>query len=183
MRYEFIIQYYQSCHDVQDLCTKLSNTKAAVVSFICARPCVWYLKIASVSCVSWLGACWSGWQNLQVCQTYCLANVITLWSSLLTIPEHDMSCVMTKPTKWHVRPAKTQISLGIHPVWSESSLSAWRKLGSLAPIERTAKTLIRLGRCPGWSESLLGAHAILLVLSCYGSHVMYHDNHQWSACG
>ena len=37
---------------------------------------------------------------------------------------------MTKPTKWHVRPAKTQISLGIRPVWSESLLSAWRKLGS-----------------------------------------------------
>ena len=35
-------------------------------------------------------------------------------------------------TKWHVRPAKTQISLGIRPVWSESSLSAWRNLGSLA---------------------------------------------------
>ena len=26
--------------------------------------------------------------------------------------------------KWHVRPAKTQISLGIRPVWSESSLCA-----------------------------------------------------------
>ena len=39
---------------------------------------------------------------------------------------------MTKPTKWHVRPAKTQISLGIRLVWSESLLSAWRKLGSLA---------------------------------------------------
>ena len=39
---------------------------------------------------------------------------------------------MTKPTKWHVHPAKTQISLGIRPIWSESSLSAWRKLGSLA---------------------------------------------------
>ena len=25
---------------------------------------------------------------------------------------------MTKPTKWPVRPAKTQISLSIHPVWS-----------------------------------------------------------------
>ena len=36
-----------------------------------------------------------------------------------------------KTSKWHVRPAKTQISLGIRPVWSESSLSAWRKLGSL----------------------------------------------------
>ena len=33
-----------------------------------------------------------------------------------------MSRCMTKPTKWHVRPAKTQISLGIRPVWSETSL-------------------------------------------------------------
>ena len=39
---------------------------------------------------------------------------------------------MTKPTKWHVHPAKTQSSLGIRPVGSESSLSAWRKLESLA---------------------------------------------------
>ena len=29
-------------------------------------------------------------------------------------------------------PTKTQISLGIRPVWSESSLSAWWKVGSLA---------------------------------------------------
>ena len=35
-----------------------------------------------------------------------------------------LSRLMTKPTKWHVRPLKTQISLGIHPVWSESSLCA-----------------------------------------------------------
>ena len=42
-----------------------------------------------------------------------------------------MSRLMTKPTKWPVRPAKTQISLGTRPVWSESSLSAWR-MGSLA---------------------------------------------------
>ena len=31
---------------------------------------------------------------------------------------------MTKTTKWHVRPAKTQISLGILPVGSEFSLCA-----------------------------------------------------------
>ena len=31
---------------------------------------------------------------------------------------------MTEPTKWYVRPAKTQISLGIRPVWSESLLGA-----------------------------------------------------------
>ena len=59
-----------------------------------------------------------------------------------------MSGLVTKPTKWSVHPAKPQISLGICPVWSESLLSAWRKLGSLAIIKRTAKTLIRLGGCP-----------------------------------
>ena len=37
-----------------------------------------------------------------------------------------------KTNKVNVRPAKTQISLGIRPVWSESSLSAWRKHGFLA---------------------------------------------------
>ena len=31
---------------------------------------------------------------------------------------------MTKLTKWHVHPAKTQISLGIHLVWAEYSLCA-----------------------------------------------------------
>ena len=35
-----------------------------------------------------------------------------------------MSRLVTKPTEWHVRPAMTQISLGIRPVWSESSLCA-----------------------------------------------------------
>ena len=33
-----------------------------------------------------------------------------------------MSHLMSKPIKWHVPPATTQISLGIRPVWSESSL-------------------------------------------------------------
>ena len=41
-------------------------------------------------------------------------------------PPHD------KTNKMTVRPALTQISLGICPVWSESSLSTWRKLGLLA---------------------------------------------------
>ena len=41
-------------------------------------------------------------------------------------PRHD------KTNKVTVRPAKTQIRMGIRPVWSESSLSARWKLGSLA---------------------------------------------------
>ena len=41
-----------------------------------------------------------------------------------------MSRLMTKPTKWHVHPAKTQISLGIRPVWSVFVVRM-KKLGSL----------------------------------------------------
>ena len=41
-------------------------------------------------------------------------------------------CMTTKPTKWPVRPVKTQISLSIRPVWSESWLSTWRNLWSSA---------------------------------------------------
>ena len=55
---------------------------------------------------------------------------------------------MTKPTKWHVRPAKTQISLAIRPVWSESSLSAWRKLGSLATHWAQNEDSYQTGRMP-----------------------------------
>ena len=35
-----------------------------------------------------------------------------------------MSRVMIRPLQWHVFQVKTQISLGIRPVWSESSLCA-----------------------------------------------------------
>ena len=52
--------------------------------------------------------------------------VIFGFSSSLYEPPHD------KTNKMSMRPAKTQISVGIRPVSSESSLSAWRKLGSLA---------------------------------------------------
>ena len=67
-----------------------------------------------------------GWNFKHTCKNKCLINH---WSPNANL---KLSCLMTKPTKWHVHPAKTQISLGIHPVWSESLLSAWRKLGSLA---------------------------------------------------
>ena len=47
-----------------------------------------------------------------------------------------------------VRPAKTQISLAICPVWSESLLSASRKLGSLATHWAHSKDSDQTGRMP-----------------------------------
>ena len=52
-----------------------------------------------------------------------------------------LSHLMTKPTKWHVRPAKTLISL----VFAVHSMDSWGP----NVFKRTAKTLIRLGGCPG----------------------------------
>ena len=43
-----------------------------------------------------------------------------------------MSRLVTKPTKWPLFPAKTQISMGIRRVRLESSLSAWRNTESSA---------------------------------------------------
>ena len=87
------------------------------------------------------------------------------------LKETLFSHIMTKPTKWHVRPAKTQISLGICPVWSESSLCVWRKLGSLATHCAQAKT--------GWMIRLIwvfaGRTVILLALSWSSSLVKNGD--------
>ena len=47
-----------------------------------------------------------------------------------------MSICTTKPTKWPVLSAKTQISLGIRPVWSASSLSACYVLNYLLSAQR-----------------------------------------------
>ena len=72
----------------------------------------------------------------------------------------NVSHLLTKPTKWHFCPAKTQISLDIRPVWSESSQCA--QWVAEDPMFLHAKS-------EDWSVSSLGAVAILLVLSCGGS--------------
>ena len=62
------------------------------------------------------------------------------------VDAYDMSRHMTKPTKWHLRPAKTQISLGIRPDWIR--VFTVRSIGSAQCFFMwTAKTLIRLGGC------------------------------------
>ena len=58
----------------------------------------------------------------EVTKAYCSSGKMTRTHE----PRHD------KTNQISVRQAKTPISLGIRPVWSESSLSAWRKLGYIA---------------------------------------------------
>ena len=86
-----------------------------------------------------------------------------------------MSRLMTKPTNSPVRPAKTQISLGIRPIWPESSLSPMKNALIFSYQLSAQWRLIRLCGRPRCSESSLGAKIILLVLSWGGSYF----NNQW----
>ena len=74
-----------------------------------------------------------------------------------------------KTNKMSVRPAKTPISLGIRPVWSESLLSAWRKLGSLGTHWAHSEDSDQTGRMPWLIWVYAGRTLILLVLWCRGS--------------
>ena len=84
----------------------------------------------------------------------------------------NVSRVTTKPTIWHVRPAKTPISLGIRPVWSESSLSPWRNNKSLATHWAHSEDSDQTGHLSSLIRVFAGRTlVILLVLSCCGSCV------------
>ena len=57
----------------------------------------------------------------------------------------------------------------------QSSLSAWRKLGSLATLWAYSEDSDQPGRCPGWSESSLGAKSFCWF--CHeASHFLYDTN-------
>ena len=71
---------------------------------------------------------------------------------------------LDKTNKVSVRPAKTQISLGIRPF-----AVRMKKTWVLSYPLNAQRRLIRLGGCPGWSESLLCAHSF-----CWFCHVAAH---------
>ena len=77
-------------------------------------------------------------------------------------PPHD------KTTKWHVCPAKTQISLGICPVWSESSLCAHLVaiLKDLSFLYADSKDSDQTGRIPKliWVFAMHTCHFVGFVM-------------------
>ena len=67
--------------------------------------------------------------------------------------------------------AKTQISLGIWPVWSESSLCAQRVAKDPSFLQADSEDAVQTGRMPRLIWVFAGRKAILLVLSWGGSYV------------
>ena len=79
-------------------------------------------------------------------------------------PRHDK----TKNTS--VRPAKIQISLGIRPVWSESSLCTQWVAEDPRFLHADIEDSDQTGRMPRLIWVFAGRTLILLVLSCRGSN-------------
>ena len=80
------------------------------------------------------------------------------------------------PNKMTVCPAKTQISLGIHPVWSESSLSAQWVAQDPSFLHSDSEDSDQTRRMPRLIGVFASAHAILLV-SSWGGSIMF-----WQLC-
>ena len=73
---------------------------------------------------------------------------------------------LDKTNKVTVRPAKSQNSLGIRPVWSVSSLCIQWVAKDPNFIHADSEDSDQTGGCPGWSESSLGAQPF-----CWFCHV------------
>ena len=87
--------------------------------------------------------------------------------SLIKEPRHD------KTNKMAVHPAKTQISLGIRPVWSESLLSAQWVAMDPSFLHVDNEDSDQTGRMPRLIWVFAGRTVTLLVLSCRGSKVTF----------
>ena len=91
---------------------------------------IWHKKIFSCR----------GWFDMR----YKPSSVVNHLGFIFTFKLMIFEARHDKTNKISVRPAKTQISLGIRPVWSESSLSAWWKLGSLTTHYFAGRTVTLL---------------------------------------
>ena len=92
-------------------------------------------------------------------------------------PRHD------KNNNVAVRPAKIQISLGIHPVWSESSLYAQWVAKDPSFLHADSEDSDQTGRMPRLIWVFAGRTLTLLVLTCRGSLHYSHINIACSSIG
>ena len=127
--------------------------------------------------IPYVGSC------IAPCSQVSFRSYLALWSPLdLLIGTREWSvcfssvCVFEprhdKTNKVSVRPAKTQISLCIRPIWSKSSLSTWRKLGSIATHWAHSEDSYQTGWMPRLIWVFAGRTLTLLVLSCCGSFLL-----------
>ena len=103
------------------------------------------------------------------CFSFCKTECCMSWYFVVSLfePPHD------KTNKMSMRPAKTQISLGIRPVWSESSLCAQWVAKDPRFLHADSEDSDQTGRKPRLIWVFTKRTLILLILSCRGSFASY----------
>ena len=107
----------------------------------------------------------------EIQKTYVTMKIIVIYtlllfdtsSAVIYEPRHD------KTNNVAVRPAKTQISLGIRPVWSESSMCAQWVAKDPSFLRVDSEDSDQTGWMPRLLWVFAGRTVTLLVLSCRGS--------------
>ena len=109
-------------------------------------------------------------QLLIACINWCCHKIIKRKSPSLPFPKKMyLSRNMKKNNKMTVCPAKTQISLGIRPVWSESSLCTQWVAKDQRFLHANSEDSDQTWRMPRLIWVFAGRTLILLVLSCRSS--------------
>ena len=96
------------------------------------------------------------------------------WAS--TQSDQSLRCPHEERLCMTLGPAKTQISLGIHPVWSESSLCTQWVAKDPTFLHADSEDSDQTGRMPRLIWVFAGRTVILLVLSWWGSYL--YRNHK-----
>ena len=152
-----------------------------VMATISQNILIFVSKTSQLISLSLIGHIWSfrrNWHSIKCC----IFNVFQYITTKLDLYQHNSALIEPwhdKTNKMTVRPAKTQISLDIRPVWSESLLSAWRKLGSLATHWVHSKDSYQTVRMSRLIWVFAGRTVTLLVLSCHGSIGQTPFPNQW----
>ena len=94
---------------------------------------------------------------------HCMPVVVSSWKYE---PPHD------KTNKMTVRPAKTQISLGIRPVWSESSLCAQWVAKDPRFLHADSEDSVQTGRMPRLISVFAGRTCHFVGMS-WGGSIMF----------
>ena len=131
-------------------------------------------------CLSKQQRLWQDCEDEQSCPSFCClpmwnvpfltwAGSIIFYAQIIYEPPHDKTNNMT------VRPAKTQISLGIHPVWSESSLCTQWVAKDPSFLHADSEDSDQTGRMPRLIWVFARRTVTLLVLPWGDSYLKMYD--------
>ena len=145
--------------------------------------CALIVRIWQKQVFSWRG---SFYAVLIVCILFRFGVLGRMWNSILSVTVHFLFIYLIneprhdKPTKWVC--AQRRLRSAWASIQSDqSSLSAWRKLWSLATHWARSEDSDQTGWMPRLIWVFAGRTLISLVLSCRGSNTFQHPHSYWSS--